>query len=661
MTARSVQARMTRHLLKPMSVRMRQVFGFRSCLSLRPLRGRLVTKIRRPAAGSSLGGLRRSFVTALLAILAAATLPSFAQTEHVVQIDLFATDARGRTVDNLALGDFELQVDGVSQTLDGVRFVRVGAGSDPAAPVTIRSVADERQAAAPDDARLFGIFLDEYHVSAGPATARVREALTRFVDREMTAHDLVVVMKPLDSLLSIRFTANREAARQSIQSFEGRKGDYEPRNAYERNYIAGTPARIDAARNQVAWSAINALAVHMGRLVDRRKTLIVVSEGIAGAERRRGQEYLATRDTVVRSANRWNVSIYPLDPREPIPPDGEPGALRTLAAETDGEAIGANLDEGLQRAATQSTAYYLLRYRSTYPDDGRFHEVQVRVKRTGVRVRARKGFTSPAPDEALRAALLAHMNDPKPVTPIEPAPHTSPLIRPWFGVSRGPSGTSRITFVWEPVPRVPGETGPRRTPAWIVLTARGADGTVLFEGVVAATGPAAMDEPGAMRARAVFDAPPGRLRLRMAIQDVTTQLLDVDVREMSVRELKGDVVVGTPEVLRARNAREFRSLALDTDSAVPVASREFSRTERLLVKFPAYGSSGAPPAVSARLLSRTGQAMRDLAVAPAASGDSGHAIDLPLAGLAAGEYIIEVEARGPTGDVKDRVGFRVTP
>src|SRR6266542_2075573 len=54
---------LVRHLLKPMSVQMRQVFGFRSCLSVRPLRGRLVTKSRGLAAGSSLGGLRRSFVT----------------------------------------------------------------------------------------------------------------------------------------------------------------------------------------------------------------------------------------------------------------------------------------------------------------------------------------------------------------------------------------------------------------------------------------------------------------------------------------------------------------------------------------------------------------------------------------------------------------------
>src|SRR5204863_4727404 len=134
------------------------------------------------------------------------------------------------------------------------------------------------------------------------------------VDREITARDLLVVMKPLDSIFAVRFTADREAAQQAIQSFVGRKGEYAAQNAYERNYIAGTPARIEAARNQVAWSAINALAIHMGALAEGRKTLIVVSEGVAAAERRRGQEYLPTRDTVVRSANRSNVAIYTVDP-----------------------------------------------------------------------------------------------------------------------------------------------------------------------------------------------------------------------------------------------------------------------------------------------------------------------------------------------------------
>jgi len=594
------------------------------------------------------------------ASLYAASQPATERAGYTVQIDVSANDARGRTVDDLTVGDFELRENGRPQALESARLIRVGPSADPAAaPVVIRSADDERKAAAAADTRLFAIFLDEYHVGAGVSTDRVRDALTRFVDREVGPRDLIVVMKPLDSLFAIRFTGDRDAVLRSIQGFDGRKGDYTPRNAFERNIIAGTPARIDAARNQVAWSAINALAVHMGGLSDRRKTLIVVSEGIAGPDRRRGQEYLATRDTVVRSANRANVAIYPVDPQEPPSSDREANVLAGIAADTDGDAIAGDLDAGLQRAAARASAYYLLRYQSATTDDGKFHDVQVATKRNGVVLRARKGFTAPAPDEALRASLLAHMNDPKPVVPLEPAPHVSTLIRPWFGLSRGTPGRSRVTFVWEPASRVPGDVGTRRTPSRLVLTARAADGTVLFDGPVSPTGPAVVDEPGTTPSRAVFDAPPGRLRLKMSIQDVTSQVLDTDVRDLAVRELKGDVAVGTPEILRARNAREFRTL--DTDSAVPVASREFSRTERLLVRFEAYGPQGAKPEVSARLLSRLGQTMRDLTVAAAGANDAEHAIDLSLAGLAAGEYIIEVEAKGPAGDVKDRVGFRVTP
>ena len=65
---------------------------------------------------------------------------------------------------------------------------------------------DSAEEAARDGTRLFALLLDEYHVSAGASTGRVREALTRFVDRELGARDLVAVLKPLDSLLTIRVT-----------------------------------------------------------------------------------------------------------------------------------------------------------------------------------------------------------------------------------------------------------------------------------------------------------------------------------------------------------------------------------------------------------------------------------------------------------------------
>jgi hypothetical protein len=89
---------------------------------------------------------------------------------------------------------------------------------------------------------------------------------------------------------------------------------------------------------------------------------------------------------------------------------------------------------------------------------------------------------------------------------------------------------------------------------------------------------------------------------------------------------------------------------------VPAASREFSRTERLLIRFNAYSSDDAALTVTARLLSRMGP-MRDL---PITRASDRREIDLPLAGLATGEYTVELTATGTSGEARDVVTFRVT-
>jgi VWFA-related protein len=588
-----------------------------------------------------------------------------------VHLSVYAADGKGKPVADLSPRDFELRDNDAPESLDDVRFVGSARpnGADDA-PGAIQTQADEQREASRDGARLFAFFLDEYHVDAGESTDRVKQALLQFVDRELTPADLAVVLKPLDSLMTIRMTHDKQAVRQTIESFDGRKGDYEPRNAYERNYIAGTPARIELARTQVALSAINALAVHLGSLTDRRKTLVVATEGISRADRRRGQEYLPTLDTIIRSANQSNVAIYPLDPSD-APSDETPAAAQSasapsstaqsstalglLAGETDGRMIRADLSDGLLRVASDTRGYYLLSFRSTGADDGKFHEVRVAVKRAGVRLRSRKGYFAASPDEALRASLLAHMNEPKRQVPLEPAPHVSPWIKPWFGMDRGDDGKTRLTFVWEPSGMVPGERV-RHVPSRLVLKALGKNDEVLFEGVVLPTG-AGVGDQGAS-ARATFDTEPGRLRLRMSIQDAASQVIDSDIRNITVRDFSSGVMIGTPEILRARNAREFRSL--DSASSVPVASREFSRAERLLIKVQTFGPGGQAPYLTARLMNRGGQAMRELQVTQPASAEGANEIDLPLAGLAAGEYLLELTAKSPAGDVKDLLSFRVT-
>jgi VWFA-related protein len=607
-----------------------------------------------------------SVALALAAFLqpAAPPAPAAPAGDTLVRVDAFVADARGRTIDNLKASDFDLREDGAPRTIDAVRFVRADGRAGMADTASIASDADEQREASRPGVRLFAIFLDEYHITPGAPADRAREAVERFIANDVGPQDLLVVMKPLDSLFSIHLTYDRAAARATLEAFEGRKGDYTLKNAYEREYMASTPAAMEQMRMQVTMSALNSLAVHLGWAShDARKSLIVVSEGFGAAMRRRRGSSLPTLEQVVRSANRANVSVYPVDPRATSEePDGEEDALLAAATQTDGRSTpgGGDLDAGLRQVAVDASAYYLISYRSPGRTDNKFHQIRLAVKRRGAVVRTRQGYWALSPDDLMRADVIAKMNAPKRVVPLEPAPHSSPLIRPWFGLARGDNGKTRVTFVWEPAARVPGERV-RHLAARLTLTALGPDGKPVFEGPVIPAGPGTFDTGEGVPARAVFDVAPGRVRIRMAIEDASLQQIDSDVRSIFVRDLHDErdpVVLGTPEVLRARTALEQRSLEADPD-APPVASREFSRTERLVIRVPAYAPDGAPT-LSATLMSRMGQAMRTLTVtAPSAPGGNSE-IHVPLAGLAAGEYLIQLTASSPAGQAKDQIGFRVT-
>jgi hypothetical protein len=79
-----------------------------------------------------------------------------------------------------------------------------------------------------------------------------------------------------------------------------------------------------------------------------------------------------------------------------------------------------------------------------------------------------------------------------------------------------------------------------------------------------------------------------------------------------------------------------------------------------MIRVPVYAPSGMVLTVSARLLNRSGQTMRELAIQQGAAASAPNEIDLSLAALAAGPYLIEVTAKSPAGEVKDLLEFRVT-
>jgi hypothetical protein len=142
----------------------------------------------------------------------------------------------------------------------------------------------------------------------------------------------------------------------------------------------------------------------------------------------------------------------------------------------------------------------------------------------------------------------------------------------------------------------------------------------------------------------------------MRIQDGERNDIDSDVRDLVVRGLGGPVAIGTPEFLRARNALELRAISGNPDAA-PASSRVFSRSERLVIRFPAYTPDGQPT-VSARLLNLLGQPMRTVEVRNLSG--AGHEVDLVLAGLATGDYYLEIEVVSDAGRASERLAFRVT-
>ena len=532
---------------------------------------------------------------------------------------------------------------------------------------------------------------------------------------------MIGLMYPLQPVLTVRMTRNHDQIVRGIAQFTGRKFDYTPRNDIEQQYATYPAETVEVIRNQVSLSALKGLIVHMGTLKEGRKALIVVSEGFSntlppqlrdpvaiapgfanpdrgnpmagvGDMREQTNQFFASTDVdrylreVYDTANRNNVSLYTVDPRG-LPTSefdmSQPGinsqtdsqylnatmsTLRTLAEQTDGRAIvnRNDLAVGMRQIVRDTSAYYLLGYNSTQaPSDGKFHEIKVQVRRPGVQVRARKGYWALTTTDIARALAPPKPDAPKAVEHAlavisQPAASHSPIVT-WIGTSRGSDGKTKVTFVWEPAPTVAGDRRLVEAPARVLLTAITADGAPAFRGRVPIAEPVAAPASGAAALRApsrvTFEASPGTLRLRMSIEGAGAQVIDTDVREVAVPDLtSAHTLFGTPEVLRARTARDLQQMKSDPD-AVPVATRAFARTDHLLIRVPVYGPGDTAPTLRVHLLNRTGQAMSELAAGPSAAPGA-QLIDLPLASLAAGEYIVEIKATD--GDASDLVGFRVT-
>ncbi len=558
-----------------------------------------------------------------------------------VRLDVVVTNARGTPILDLKPGDFELRENGVVRPIGTVELRAAGRGS-VAGTTAIASPADARQAARAPGTRVFAFMLDEYHVTPGPASARVRRLLGEFVGAALRPGDLAVAVRPLEIVSAIRFTRDRDALRAAIDGFEGRKGNYAPRSSFEEQYIGHAPSAVEAARTQIVSAALRGLALRLGELGADRGVIVLVSEGFPRAPTGRPMR-VPELQGFVRAASRFHVALYPFNPadRNPQAPlEPGPATLQWLAAQTGGRAVleGSGFDSGLRRMAEDLDAYYAVTYQPEQAD-GRFHPIQVTALRPDVQVRARAGYWAPLASEL------------RPFTEMPAAPvarralRRSTAVNVWTGLSLGPDGRTRLTVTWEPRSQTHANA--------LEVKASTPEGAALFEGMLAPVGA----DGGANSTSATFDVPAGRIQLDMNVLSMAGATLDTDVRDLEVPDLraggKGPVML-TPEFSRGRTMPEFRAIVADP-LAAPTPSRLFSRGDRLLIRLPVWSPSGAPVQVTATVANAVGGAMRavDRKDRP---GDPRARFELPLAWLAPGEYQNplhgEVIGRSVAGDCR---------
>jgi VWFA-related protein len=641
--------------------------------------------------------------------------PVFRTRVDSISVDASVTDKNGQPVIDLKAEDFEIREAGKLQTVETFRLIQIPenepVGVEAAQPILSESQM-ARETANPEN-RLFIIFLDDYHTRKGNSL-HVRQQLASFVST-LGPHDLVALMYPLSPASTAIFSREHEGTAQGIMHFIGRKMEYDPQNAYERQFVNQPPEVQEQIRNDLVIGTMKSTCSMLSTLREGRKTVVYVSEGLSGnvpmgahttgtgfpsrpttltpaqqqaiANQQLSQEFFNTTDLLSRMrdvfsiCSRSNTSIVALDPRglatgefgaaDQVSQDQDRRALqdttdtlRILADETNGRAIIGTNDPlpALKKMVHELSAYYLLGYTSTLaPRDGKFHEIQVKVNRKDVEVRAKKGYWAYTEDEVKKAAAGPKPGPPEEIAEalgelagvVEPTSHHR--VGLWIGAVRGDTERPQITVVWEAAAGSPDTPADRVERVSLTVTAAG--GEVLFQGPVARD--QAVYTP---TGRVTFAAPAGPMRIKMAVENVRGQRLDnEDITEVVPDLTTAAATITAPQVFRARTALDITRLRTST-TALPTVTRQFSRTERLFLRFEAYGPAGTLPEVSMRWLNKMGDPLGTPPPVALANKPNPNQFetDISLAPFPSGDYLLEITATTGNDKTVKIIGFRIT-
>ena len=577
--------------------------------------------------------------------------PIFRAGTDLVRVDVTVTQRGDEAVADLTIDEFEITEDDVPQTVETLKFIKVDGTrtSNLDEPLEIRSKEHALLEAAREDVRLFAIFLDDYHISKRPdITLPLRDVLTKFIN-QLGPNDLVALMDPLTTLYDLKYTRSKPDLLARVRTFEGRYGETFPvKSAIEEAQLS--QRNWMELRSGVTLSALKALATQMGGLRDGRKSILFFSQG-PGVRPGSPNDHLMRE--IDEAANRGNVTIHVIDPR-PLGTVGFGGdaVLRRLAADTGGRAIvnTNNATDQLEGVIADASAYYLVGYTPTRrTNDGKFHEIKVRVKRRGVRVNARRGYWAASEKELTAAAEAA-------ATPVNTAltgalavlsdSVNTRAVSIWTGFAKADAANTRVMFTWEANPAA---ASPK--PARLEIQPVDEAGKETMPAQVLG------GAPGELPLMARFDFPGGRQRLRFTSLTASGELIDRWTQAQAVPDFSKDtLVLATPKVLRAKNMLELRAIEANP-SASPTASTRFGPTDRVLVEVEAQAPEGMAPQVKIDLLNAKGDFLQTLQTLSLTGGKA--RMPLPVGSLANSTYVLRIEATAGDQSAQQWVAFRV--
>jgi VWFA-related protein len=346
------------------------------------------------------------------------------------------------------------------------------------------------------------------------------------------------------------------------------------------------------------------------------------------------------------------------------------GGSENLAEETGGTAFSNNNDllAGLDRAAEESTTYYLLGYQPTKPASAKWRKLEVRVARPGLKVRARLGYYPTLPPEPARKARSdkSEARDKPKDKGLDPALLASgdradiPLRLVPYVFDSPAKGLARVIAVLDVDSSVltagAAAAGAKITFELLLVGVSRADGQVYrVHDLVEATVRPNAKEPWWTFSRELR-LPAGISQVRALVRQVGTSRTGSVTDRLEVPKLDAPYL-STPilsDRLEPTGDHGRRAPVLQARSGFPAEGR-------LYCQYEVFGARGGQVAGSYALRRADGTLVREAPPTPISRGPDGRVIrtlGIGLAGLPEGDYELALGVSGDaTGALEARERF----